>query len=183
MTTDRDEGLDEKLRALRGSMASPLELEERVIAALRERGLIGTRDRRSRFWFAAAAVVFFSVGWVARTATGPRPAAPDNRPRFLLLISQLPDSPDRPPEAKLVQEATDWVSPLRPDHKLLWADKLAPRAELIQAAAGAELPTFRPPSGFFLVRESSMGEAVALARACPLLRYGATVTVLAVDPH
>jgi hypothetical protein len=65
------------------------------------------------------------------------------------------------------------------------AERLALQSELLHAATGGELTVKEvfgaPPSGMFLVRANSMPEAVALARGCPHLKYGGSVSVYEVD--
>jgi hypothetical protein len=186
MTSERDDDVEDvKLRALPRETALPPELEERVVAALRERRLIRTRHRASRLWLAAAAAICFGAGWFGRGLAGPRTAAPDDGPLYVLLLSPLAGSPDLPPEAELVREEQAWATTLRRNHQLVRAERLASDAELVGPSVGvastARTIPGAPPSGFFLVRANTMREAVDMAHACPHVRHGGTVTVHAVD--
>jgi hypothetical protein len=71
-----------------------------------------------------------------------------------------------------------------------WAIELRRRGHLVRAERlGSETRTLgsrqtgaTDTSGFFLIRAATIAEATALARECPHLRHGGTVTVRSVDP-
>jgi hypothetical protein len=185
MTSDRDDVEDGKLRGLSRETPSPPQLEDRVVAALRQSGLIAPRHRAPRLWFAAAAAGLFLAGWFGRGMATRPGAMSDQGPLYLLLLSQV-HRHNVPPEVDLLQETQDWALGIRSHNQLVRGERLAPKTELVQGTVGGGEPTVRevlgaPPSGFLLVRANSLPEAVALARACPHLRYGGSVTVHEVD--
>ena len=186
MTSGPDGPTDLELQALPREVALPPELEERIVAALREKGaLTPRRPATSRLWLAAAAVACFAAGWLGRGFSMPRAASAETGPLYLILLSQLPDSPDAADEARLVDEYRSWAESLERAHQLVRAERLAPEAKLVVPPAlpaiGGRNETTPTPSGFFLIRAKSLGDAVAVARGCPHLRHGGSLSVHTVD--
>jgi hypothetical protein len=208
--------LDE-LRALPRELEPPPELERRVIGALRERGLLvsdavsstvlsaapgGASPARPAAarpapgparWaaLAAACLVAFAAGWFGRSlALEPAtPGAADDRPRFLLLLSEPGAAGELPPDelGARVEEYRAWAHGLASRGLLEGADRLEPRAiRLDRAAGGGGDPVGRGApagddpgavSGFFLIRAADLDHALGIAGTCPHLRHGGRITV------
>src|SRR5262245_44887459 len=167
-----DDPTDGDLRALPGAAEPPPELEGRVLAALRARGLLGPRPRPWRWWLAAASLICFALGWSARGLTGRGPAPASDGSLYVLLLSRLPGPPDGAAEARRVEEYRSCAGALRRQNRLGRAEKLGDESTVLGRAAGPDTDT----SGIFLIRAGSMEEAVALARNCPHLRHGGRIT-------
>jgi hypothetical protein len=177
---DHDARLADALSRLHPEVEPPPGVEDRLVSALRARGDIVGRRRRTPLWaFAAGIAAAALVVTMLR-----RPAEGGNQePEYLLLIAE--DSRYTPPvdsaEARSrVAEYTEWAGRLAGAGKLVTAGELAysgteVRAEgnapsVIDARAGAV-------SGFFLVRAESLAQAEQLAADSPHLKYGGTVVV------
>jgi len=178
MSDHAQDPTDEELALLPAEATPPAVLEERVVAALRRDGLLPPRRGRQRLLLLAAAAACVAVGWIAREQAG-RAVMRDAPGLYLLLLSQLPDSRDSDAQASLVEEYRQWADALRRDSRLVRGEKLG--AETTEL--GAITPEARVnPSGFFLIRARSLDEATALARGCPHLRRGGSITIRNVDP-
>ena len=174
---------DEDLRALSGPGSPPAGLEERVVSELRRRGLLARHSRGRWPWLVAAGFACLAAGWLARGAAKEDGEAPDDRPLYLLLLSRLPTRPDSPPESRLVEEYRAWAVTLRHEHRLVRAEKLGPGVRTVGTAGTSEGANGgTEPSGFFLIRANDIEEATAVARACPHVRHGGSVTIRSVDP-
>ncbi len=163
------------LRALPREADPPPALEERVVEALRARNLLAARRSpwARRLLQAAAAVALFVAGLGAGRATVTQSTHPEG-PVFLLLLYAGPTGGD---EAARVHEYGSWALSLRREGRLVGAERLGSEHRLL-GDAGPEAP----PRGYFLVRASGMDEALEIARTCPHLRHGGSVTVQPVDP-
>jgi hypothetical protein len=176
MNDDPDDPTDDELRALNGDPAPPPELEQRVLSALRAQGLLGPRAGARRRWVAAAALACFAVGWAARDVTARPQSPPDDGPLYLLLLSPLPED-GRAAEEQRVQEYGAWARSLRRENRLVRAEKLGDESRVLGAGPG----TAADASGVFLIRAASMDAAMAVARECPHLRHGGSITIRGVD--
>lgn len=182
-----DEPRVDEIASLPDEVAPPPALERRVVAALRERGLLTPRGAAARRLaaVAAACLLAFLAGWIARALarSGEGPDLDDRRPRFLLLLSEPAEHAAPAPEelAARVAEYRAWALDLERGGWLVTADRLEPRSVPLGAGPGATAA--RPPgeapavSGFFLLRARDLDHALALARTCPHLRHGGEVTV------
>ena len=186
---DEDELTDAEGSALAGlpaESALPAGLEDRVVQALRARGLVA-RGRRgpSRGWQATAAATLFlcgmGTGLVARRPAPPPTGLPAG-PNYLLLLYPGPGYVvgDAADEARRVVEYGEWAGRLHREGRLLGAEKLGGEALVLEA--GRLAASGEGPQGYFLVRARSLEEAQDIARACPHLGHGGRVTVQVVDP-
>jgi hypothetical protein len=179
------------LAALPRETPLPPDLEDRVVDALRARGLVRATStpagppRRGVLRLGLAAAGLFGSGLGAGWLSSRRAAAPPvetGGPLYLLLL--YPGSRFEPgtatDEATRVAEYGAWAGRLRRVGQLVGAEKLKPAARLL----GADATEARPPGpqGYFLVRARDEAEAEAIARECPHLRHGGRVAVQAVDP-
>lgn len=151
----------------------PKDLEDRVVSALRHRGLLGARGRRAaRLPLAvAAAVVLLASGYVLGAwHTRPRPAALPSEPRFVLLLHETPSTRSIDiPEQALVEEYRNWARRIHANGRAITGEKL-------KDAAGETL------SGFFIVEAATLEAARAIADSCPHVRYGGRIEVREIDP-
>lgn len=171
------------LDALEPSAAPPPALEARVVAALREHGLV--RARRPRIpWTAAAAAVaaLFAGVWLGRVTavrTAP-PLAPQARTFMLLLYPGAGQDPSPRAEQERVLEYGLWARGLRAEGRLVAGEKLKPALSL----AGGDSPGANAGDlqGFFMIRAGTLEEAERIARSCPHRGHGGTVALREVDP-
>jgi hypothetical protein len=186
---DENDLTDAERRALRQLPAEtplPPDLEDRVVEALRGRGLLATKGaasgRSSRVLRLAGAAAVFAAGlgtglFVSRA----RAPALEAGSLYLLLLHPGPEYAEGGPadEAARVAEYAAWAGELRRRGKLVQAERLHRGAHVLHG--GAAVPG-EGPQGFFLVRARDLEEAEAIARTCPHLRHGGRVAVQAVDP-
>jgi hypothetical protein len=196
--TDEDGLTDAERRELeRLAAQSPLPggLEDRVVAALREQGLVGPgapRPSRRKVLELTAAAGLFGAGMgsgllAARRREQPRPPAAAGldrgaEPLFLLLLHGGPAYTEArgPAAAARVAEYGAWAGELRGAGRLVAAERLARDARLLESAGDGG--PIDGALGFFLVRAADRAAAEAMARACPHLRHGGRVSLQAVDP-
>jgi hypothetical protein len=177
-----------RLEAFPAQDAPPPGLEARVVAALRERGLL--RDRRRRVWtLAAAAALAAFVGGVAlgRATVGARGRAPASDARsFALLLYPGPGMDERAgAEGRRVEEYRAWAHGLGERGRLVTGQKLKPAVHLLGDPSPGTAPAPVPDGalqGFFLIRARTMEEAEDIARSCPHLRHGGTIALREIDP-
>ncbi len=181
----------EALAALPGTATPPPELEERVVAGLRNQGDIRPRPAWKRTAAVAAMLlVSVSLGYFAGLRSGTStPPAIDSGPTFALLIY---DPVFAAPEAQMqaaVAEARAWAGELAEVGVFRGAEKLRDDGLRLEMRDGAvELAAEFPPpgdelvlGGFFLIRADNYDEAQRIASSCPLLRYGSIIEIRAVE--
>lgn len=163
------------------------ELEERVVAALRARGLLEPGRRRATppwrrwGWAAAACLVGALIGWTARAVTA-APTTGGGRvagERYLLLLSEPEGLRTSQPLEVLVAEYRRWAAGLAARGRLLASERLSDESRRLPAREppAASAPVHGRPTGFFLVVADGWEEALSIAASCPHLRYGGTITV------
>lgn len=172
----------------------PAALEQRVVAALREQGLLrGPRRLRSlpRLAVAAAAgAALLAAGWIAgsaRSSSLPVPgtalpaAAP--QPTHLLLLRAGDGYRAAPTPAAVrerVAEYRAWARRESRAGRLVDGYRLAYDAEIV-TAGGDVPPSTREVQGLFLVIARDLEAAVEMARGCPHVSYGGAVEVRPID--
>lgn len=196
------------LAAMRGE-GPPMALEDRVVAALRQRGALGvgaggapSRERVVGRLLAAAAVAAVCValgalGALWMTSDGRGPAAPAGAPAepagstYALLLLSGPGEFEitAAEEAQRVQEYSGWAGELAQAGRLLAGEKLADEGRLLSVADPETAVRLVPEgrgdgvlAGFFLIRAADDEEAVRIAAGCPHLRYGGQVEVRRIEP-
>lgn len=184
------------LNALSRDATPPEQLEERVVAALRQQGML----RRPRSWtlaasFAAAIAIALATGywWGARAAGTDGATTPIEASEsiFALLVydAAVAAAAGQDSDSAAVAEASEWAAGLERDGSLVLAEKLHSDGRRIEQRDGrVELLTGFPPTGadlvlggLFLVRAQSYDEAQRIAATCPLLRYGSTIEIRAFE--
>lgn len=189
----------EAIQALPRERAAPRELEARVVAELRSRGLvqvaqgrpIGQQRPRRLLSLAiglAACAVFFAAGFQfgARGAVPPTAAS---MPRFLLLLYQdAPFQTDSVPMADLVGQYRDWATALRSEGRLVSAEKLDDTGLLLDGSGNDQVLDRVPRategvvSGYFVIAADGYDHAVSIASGSPHLRYGGRISIREIDP-
>ncbi len=168
------------------SAPPPAELEERVVATLRARGLLGgtaapRRTLAPRWTWPvaiAAGLLLFAGGF----GLGRRPASAPaiGMSQYTLLLYEGPGfNAAGIGEPALVQEYSAWAGELAGRGQLVAGEKLSAEAWTLGAPVPAGVPA---PTGYFVIAASTPDEALALARTCPHLKHGGTVAVRPVEP-
>jgi hypothetical protein len=170
------------LAALDAAETPPPELESRVVAALRERGLIRAGRPRAPWRSIAAAIAALAIGiGVGRaTARAGRSAATPARTFVLLLYPGAGLDPAPGAEQDRVEEYGLWARGLAAQGRMVLGEKLKDGARLF----GSEPPDASPGAlqGFFLIRAETLEEAEGIARTCPHRGRGGTIALREVDP-
>jgi len=172
------------LENLPRSAEPPAELEDRVVDALRQRGLVrGGSSRRPPWWgLAAACLVAAAVGWIGRGVVPPLLAPEPDGEEFLLLLAEPLPLRSAPSLPEMVEEYRSWAAALAEQGKMIAAARLAPEGRMLASPAPGDVvesPERNPSAatGFFVVRAASQKEAVAMAASCPHLAYGGEIHI------
>lgn len=186
------------LEALREGPRAPVDLEGRVVSALRAQGLLdgGRRGRDGstgapswRRWAVAAglaaSLLAFAGGWWARGAVpgaeagvvvggATEEAAAD---RYVLLLLDTGRALPASEEARLVAEYAAWAGDLRRRGVAIDGEKLEDERWLIGPGRERETPgrTRGALAGYFLLAAADPAAALAVAESCPHLRHGGSV--------
>jgi hypothetical protein len=148
----------------------PRELEERVVASLRGRGLLqpvrsSARIVRRLSWLAAASVLF-AMGMLAGVAFERREVAvASDRPRFALMLYG-DTAAVRVTSAEIaasVRAHQEWARRLASTGHTVSGEKLGDRA----TAIGGSAPLGSALQGFFIVGARDEAEAVEIAKSMP----------------
>jgi hypothetical protein len=174
--------------ALPEELPPPRAAEERIVAALRARGLVGRRaGRRSASpWLAvAAALVLAAAAFAAGRATvrPERPAAGESgAPKFALFLLRGTETVPSagPEETARVAEYRAWARGLARSGRFVAGEKLEDGGAALASASEPAAPA--PVSedevrGYFVISAASLDDAVAAARGCPHLKHGGRVLV------
>lgn len=184
-----------RLAALAPGAAPPAELEERVVAALRRRGMIRSGGGGVRVAALAAGLLLalaagYAGFWLgSRSGPPPDAGAAGGQPTFALLVFDPVTGTPAGQGGDAVAEASAWAAELARDGVLAHAEKLSAggRRVLLRDGQVQRAPDFPPPDeelvlgGFFLIRAANYEEAQRIAAACPLLRYGSTIEIRAFE--
>ena len=160
------------------------EVEERIVSALRRRGLVRAPGVRSRSWSrlaaaAAAALALFAAGLGVGRGLASRVVASPAEPRFALFLLRGSERVPEPAEeeAARVAEYRGWARGLAGKGRFVSGEKLEDEArQLGSPQAGASSPA-EEIRGFFVISARDFGEALAIARGCPHLRHGGRILV------
>jgi hypothetical protein len=180
MTSDpRDSDPLPEVVSLSREIAPDPVVEERVVARLRDKGLLRVDTSPWRRWAAAAAVLIFAAG-VGAGRLSVRPTALENHEsRFLLLLSGGPEGLPVEEEARVVAEYGAWALTLRQQGRSVSGERLG---EARTAVPDGVAPNAEDVRGFFIISAGSFDEATDVARSCPHARRGGRVTVRPIEP-
>lgn len=197
MRDDEDRDLTAEERAALASLArearAPEELEERVVGALRDQGLIRPAAGRRRVAAMAAALaaslilaLALGIGIGARWASG---ATAGGEADFALFVLDPVEPTTEIDVPEAVAAAAAWANQLADAGVLVGAEKLRDEGRRIEPRVGEPiLVADFPPvgdelvlGGLFLIRAGSLAEAQRIASECPLLRFGSTIEIRAFE--
>ena len=193
---------DEKraLSALPTGKLPPAELEEKIVAQLKDKGLIesSTESRwtgtlRYVAVAAAAALIFalgVEVGSIRSSAPDGGTESSDTR-QFMLLLFESPGRYQSVPEARIterVSEYGNWMRGVVESGVDISGEKLKDEGRaLFAGSAGMQVNAIPPPSegrllaGYFAIEASSLDEALRIGSSCPHLKYGGEIEVREID--
>jgi hypothetical protein len=194
MTEDRERDLGEAeieaLSSLR-SEPPPPELEDRVVRALRVRGLLrGRSPHRGRWRLAAGGLAASLLSFLVGVAAGVRfssPGPPRAGARYLLLLYEGTgyQSPAPGKERERAGEYGEWARRLRESGNLVAGEELKQGEEalgppLVSDSPGNLHPEPRPREnlgGYFIISAADGEEARSIASTCPHLRHGGRIVI------
>ncbi len=181
--------LRQKLRASVRGTEPPAWLEDRVVAALQQQGLLRPErpPRTVRVqWLATATAcaVLFAAGFLLGKAQHPTPAKPAGG-RFVLFVDRLSGAIESDPkqEARLVHEYAEWARKERAAGHLLVGEKLNDEAVELSGAteAGKAPASAQAVSGYFVIVAQNLDGAISIARTCPHLEHGGRIVIRPID--
>jgi hypothetical protein len=165
----------------------PAGLEERVVGTLRGRGLLRGPAAAPRRAFAprwawpvaiAAGLLLFVGGFALGRRPATSPAA--GLSQYTLLLYEGPEfNAAGTSEPALVREYRAWAGELAERGRLVAGEKLGGQEWTLGEGAA---PVTAGPAGFFVIAARDRDEALAIARTCPHLRHGGTVSVRPIEP-
>jgi hypothetical protein len=169
----------DRFRRARLDVAAPRGLEERTVAALRERGLIRRPRRQIAAVLALAAAVLLMVGavaWMVTHRAGPASSAiaVATGPRYMLLLYGG-EEPITGTAADRRREYADWAREIASRGVAISGEELGEETSVV-GAAGDVNPTLQP-RGFFIVEAPDLPSAERLAATCPHLRHGGRIVI------
>jgi hypothetical protein len=160
-------------------------LEDRVLRAMRSRGIVRKSSWLRSFAAVAAAITLFVAGIVAGRywpVTAPR----DPRPQFVLMLYE-DSNYETASSAELpgrIAEYGGWARSLGSQNyvsgqKLVESESTVSRSGIV----GPTPPAQKDGSvaGYFIIRAADAGEAARVASTCPHVRYGGLISVREVE--
>lgn len=181
----------EAFASLPKEQTPPAFLEQRVVNALKESGLIqasigGTRRSVLRLAYGvAAAVALLAVGIGLGVWWQSAPASPERSEFILVLRTPLQDAINEPPvESQRVKEYGSWAKQISKDGLLVSGEKLSDEARFLKVNNGQPSVSSNQPAtdstvigGYFLIKAQSYEQAITIAQGCPHLKYGGTIEI------
>jgi hypothetical protein len=174
-------------------------LEERVVSALRAEGLVrftphkGVNVRKLHARWAVAAAVLLALGiYVGSevhrlTTLGIAGANAQPMAQFALLLYEDASYRSAPPEGQQarIAEYAGWARKLAGEGRLVDAGKLSDAGELLAGSDRSTAVVPRAPegvlAGYFVIRANDRGDAERIARECPHLKYGGTISLREIE--
>jgi hypothetical protein len=174
----------------------PTSLEDATVAALRARGLLAPA-RSHRRWRGiqmlaglAAAMALFLGGLLLGRRGSPAAEAGGTGPRFMLLLYEGPAyaQPPAGQEQSRVKEYGAWARASAAGGEIQGGEKLRDAAPEVMVSSDGGVTTTPPDlgatrlTGFFLIRATDQGAALAIAKSCPHVRYGGSIVIREIEP-
>jgi hypothetical protein len=163
----------------------PAALENRVLDALRSRGMVAKPSPLRRVAAIAAAITLFVAGILA-DRYWPAQAPRDTRPQFVLMLYE-DSSYETASSAELprrISEYSNWARSLGSQdyvsgQKLVESESTVSRGGIV----GPAQPTQKDGSvaGYFIIRAADAQEASRVAATCPHVRYGGLISVREIE--
>lgn len=173
----------------------PPELEDRVVSALKRRGLLaGPARGGGRIWFGAATLALAAclAGLVVGFGFGRTTVEPDlPRASFILFLHEGPEF-EPFSDANFADRFSDynqWIARTRGSGHFITGEQLDGTGRVLLPGGGLPRVEERVPAvadgdmlGMFFIRAQSYEEAMDVAMTLPHLDYGGRVIVRRVDP-
>ena len=176
----------EQLKKLAVDTEPPATLENRVLHAMRSRGMIRKTSYLRIAAAIAAAITLFVAGMIT-DRYWPAPAVPrDPRPQFVLMLYEDSAYETAPP-AELpgrIAEYGNWARSLGSQNyvtgqKLVESESTISRAGIVGPTPPA--PKDGSVAGYFIIRATDAQEAARVAATCPHVKYGGQISVREVE--
>lgn len=173
----------EAMRKIRESIATPEDLEENVIARLKEKQLITNNNnimklKQHLIWAAAAAVALMCGFFIGQNFNEQQTTIPGDMNKYMLLLYE--NEQFQPKEISLmVEEYTNWATELAQQGKLDHAEKLADNGSWLGNTSAKNKQS--SVTGYFVLLASDLEEATALAKTHPHIDYGGGVELRPID--
>ncbi len=179
----------EAFRSLSRDHRPPPALEDQVVAALKDRGLV--RLPQAGWWrtlprFAAAAMLVLAVGFAAGRWTAASLPSESVAPRFMLLLYDTPErEAGRSPETNqaLAAEYGAWAGEIARDGHFLAGDPIHGEGRMLRQV-GQRVERFPATEtgeemvvGYFMIQADDYDQALKIAEGCPHLKYQGGVLV------
>jgi len=179
--------------ALPRKLAPSSALEERIVGALKAKGLIRLTPSL-QIWTLphlagafAAAVVLLVLGFgVGKWRSHPSLQSP-TQPMFILLLYEGRGASEHEPDR--VIEYTAWARTIAQSNHLLGGEKLQYDGRLLRRVAEGldvrDISTHgddEQVAGYFLIQAANYDEAEKIAASCPHLKYGGLIELRQIDP-
>ncbi len=178
--------------ALSRERSAAASLEERIISALKAKGLIRLTSS-PQIWtmprlagaFAAATVLLalgFGLGkWQSRV-----PSQQPHRNMFVLFLYDAPETP--PDDMSKVVEYGNWARAISKSERMITGEKLKDNGRFLRNVRGQlEIREVREAGesnvlgGYFLIEAENYDEAIKVAASCPHLKYGGLIELRQID--
>ncbi len=174
-----------KVKALEHTMAPPSDLEDRVIARLKNEKLIRSGNTARSFLkvslVAAAMAAIFCSGIVFHSwLTSLTIKVSMSEKTYMLFLREGAEFRQPRTESELrarVEAYRKWAVDLRKKGVPITGTKLRDEATLLNVS-GLETQI----GGYFLVDAATYQEAIAIAKSCPHLNYGGAIEVRPIHP-
>jgi hypothetical protein len=168
----------EELTSLGREISPPPALEARIVAGLRDQGLVRSSPRWP--WLqAAAAIVLLAAGVALGRSTAAPPASPASAPsnRYLFLLTDADASGD---DAQRAEAYRRWAVDQRSAGRQISGERLAPSGVAVVRNGSAAVVS-PEVQGFFVVSASDIEDAAAVARSSPHVQNGGVIIVRPID--